>query len=61
VLGRGEGLGAYEAEARVEGLGEDGVRGVEDELREEDLVFAFVDLGIVSWVLGMHNCRGFSP
>lgn len=44
AMERGGGGDSYQAEARVEGLCEDGVRGVQDELGKEDLVLALVDL-----------------
>ena len=38
----------YEAQARVVGLGENRMLRLEDELGEEDLVLAFVDLSAVN-------------
>jgi len=37
-------VGAYETETRVEGLCEDGVRGVQDQFGEEYFILAFVYL-----------------
>jgi hypothetical protein len=44
---------AYEAETRVERLCENRVRRVQDQLREQDLVPAFVDLWALVGLLSM--------
>ena len=41
---------SYETETGVIGLGQDGMLGFEDELGEEDLVFAFVNLTCISLI-----------
>lgn len=48
VYARGCTGSTYYTQAGVVGLREDGVRGIEDELGEEDLVCAFIDLMRVS-------------